>query len=58
MRAVQADSLFMIAVPMLVIGLAAVIAGPLLFRMKRTIASDAAADLGAFLFGASSRRWS
>jgi len=30
-RAVQSDSLFMIAVPMLVIGLAAVIAGPLLF---------------------------
>ena len=31
LRALQADSLFMIAVPMLLIGLAAVIAGPMLF---------------------------
>jgi hypothetical protein len=53
MRAVQADSLFMIAVPMLVVGLAAVIAGPLLFPDETDYRVLTPLPISrAFLFGA------
>jgi hypothetical protein len=52
-RAVQADSLFMIAVPMLVIGLAAVIAGPMLFPDETDYRVLTPLPISrAFLFGA------
>lgn len=53
LRAVQADSLFMIAVPMLLIGLATVIAGPLLFPDETDYRVLTPLPISrAFLFGA------